>query len=198
MRLSITVLIVFLLITAAAPRPASAQEQPADVAAPALADALRDPAIAASQQPAAARPVAVTYSDAYELRRKIHVYASLTTAPLFAAQYVIGDKLYDGETSGSMRSAHTAVAAGIGALFAVNTATGAWNLWEARKDPNGRKRRLIHGISMMGADVGFLATAMLTPDDDEGGGERRALHRNVALASVGLASASYLYMLFTR
>ena len=112
-------------------------------------------------------------------------------------QYFLGDKLYDGNASDSVRSAHSAVAVGMGGLFGVNTMTGAWNLWEARKDANGRTRRLIHGISMMGADVGFLATAMTAPDDDEGEGNR-SLHRNVALASVGVATASYLYMLFTR
>jgi hypothetical protein len=55
-----------------------------------------------------------------------------------------------------MKSAHTITGVGIGALFGVNTVTGVWNMWEARKDPNGRRRRLIHGISMLGADAGFF------------------------------------------
>jgi hypothetical protein len=182
--------IVVLVVLCAVPR-ASAQAEPDPVGLPAPA------AASASQATATPRPLAVEYSEGYALRRKIHVYASLATAPLFVTQYFLGDKLYDGDASGSVKSAHSAVAAGIGALFAVNTVTGAWNLWEARKDPNGRKRRVIHGLSMMAADAGFLASAMTAPDDDEGDSSR-ALHRNVSLASVGVASASYVYMLLTR
>jgi hypothetical protein len=131
------------------------------------------------------------------MRRKIHVYASLATLPLFATQFVIGQKLFDGGSSSGMKSAHTITGVGIGALFGVNTVTGVWNMWEARKDPNGRRRRLIHGISMLGADAGFFATGMLTPDDD-GGDSNRSLHRNVALTSMAIATGSYLYMVFTR
>ena len=156
-----------------------------------------DPQAAAPQTGTTARPtVAGEYSDAYEVRRKIHVYASLATLPLFATQVVVGQKLYDGGSSG-MRDAHTALGVGIGSLFGVNTVTGVWNMWEARNDPNGRRRRLIHGLTMLGADAGFVATGMLAPDDDEGG-NRRSLHRNVALTSIAVATVSYLYILFTR
>jgi len=157
--------------------------------------AFADPVLL-SQQAGTPRTVAFEYSEAYAVRRKIHVYASLATAPLFVTQYILGDKLYDGDASDSVRSAHSAVAAGIGVLFGVNTVTGVWNLVEARKDPNGRKRRWIHGLSMLGADVGFLATSMTAPDDDEEGD--KSLHRNLAITSVSVATASYLYMLFTR
>ena len=156
--------------------------------------ALADPS--ALQQGGSPRTVAFEYSDGYALRRKIHVYASLATLPLFVTEIVLGQKLYDGEASDSVRSAHAAVAGGVGALFAVNTVTGAWNLWEARKDPNGKKRRLIHGLSMLGADVGFVATGLVAPEHDEEG--NKSLHRNVALTSIGIATGSYLYMLFTR
>jgi hypothetical protein len=163
------------------------------------AAAFADPALL-SQQAGTPRATAFEYSDAYALRRKIHVYASLATGPLFVTQYILGDKLYDGNASESVRSAHSAVAVGILGLFGVNTATGVWNLVEARKDPNGRKRRWIHGLSMLGADVGFVATGLTAPDDDEGeeGRGSRATHRNIAITSVSIATASYLYMLFTR
>ena len=49
---------------------------------------------------------------------------------------------------------------------------------------------------MLGADVGFLAASMTAPDDDEGA--EKSLHRNLAITSVSIATASYLYMLFTR
>ncbi len=156
--------------------------------------ALADPT--ALQQGGSPRTVAFEYSDGYAVRRKIHVYASLATLPLFVTEVILGSKLYDGDASDSVRSAHSAVAGGVGVLFGVNTVTGVWNMWEARKDPNGKKRRLIHGLSMLGADVGFVATGMLAPEHDEEGD--KSLHRNVALTSIGIATGSYLYMLFTR
>jgi len=164
--------------------------------APLLIDvvALADPAVL--QQGGSPRTVAFEYSDGYAVRRKIHVYASLATLPLFVTEVILGAKLYDGDASDSVRSAHSAVAGGVGVLFGVNTVTGVWNMWEARKDPNGKKRRLIHGLSMLGADLGFVATGMLAPEHDEEG--NKSLHRNVALTSIGIATGSYLYMLFTR
>jgi hypothetical protein len=52
---------------------------------------------------------------------------------------------------------------------------------------------------MMAADVGFLATGLLAPEsegsytDDTNG---RSTHRTVALTSMGIATVSYLIMLF--
>ena len=146
--------------------------------------------VAADEQ----RPVAQNYSESYKTRVKIHKYASFATAPLFVAQYLVGQELYDGGASESMRSAHSALAAGTAALFAVNTVTGVWNLWEGRHDPNGRTRRWVHGLMMLGADAGFVATAALAPDDDEGGGNR-STHRTVAITSMITAAASYVIML---
>jgi hypothetical protein len=39
---------------------------------------------------------------------------------------------------------------------------------------------------------------MMTPDDDEGDGGSRSTHRTVAITSMGVAAASYVYMLVTR
>ena len=147
---------------------------------------------------AQARPKAFEYSDAYNTRRKIHMIASFATLPLFVGQYITGNKLYDGDASSSVKSAHGVFAGGIAALFAVNTVTGVWNLMEARHDPNGRTRRLVHGLLMLGADAGFVATGLMAPDDDNGSDSGKAAHRNVAIASMGVAAASYVYMLVTR
>jgi hypothetical protein len=163
------------------------------------------PASQASQeQTATTRPKAFEYSDGYLLRNKIHKYASIAMLPLFAAEAVVGQKLYTGGESHSLRSIHTGLATGIGGLFVANAALGAWNLWEARKDPNGRKRKIVHGILMLGASAGFAATAALAPDDDgfeEGhssSGGRRSMHRNAAFASMGVAATGYVYMLLTK
>ena len=138
-------------------------------------------------------PVALEYSDAYRMRAKIHKVASLATLPLFATEAFLGQSLYDNPSSGK-KDAHLVVATGIGALFAVNTVTGVWNLIEARKDPTHRGRRLAHGLLMLASDGGFVATAALGPGDEDGGS--RGAHRAMAFTSIGLASAGYLIMLF--
>jgi hypothetical protein len=140
-------------------------------------------------------PQAFEYSDAYRLRARIHKVSSLATLPLFATEGVIGQSLYSKPTGGK-KDAHLAVATGIGALFAVNTVTGVWNLIEARKDANHRKRRLLHGLLMLGADAGFVTTAALAPETEHGtvAGSRGA-HRAAAFTSIGLATTGYLVML---
>ena len=119
----------------------------------------------------------------------------MTTIPLFVTQAILGQKLYDNPTDG-VRTAHQVVAGSIAGLFGINTVTGVWNLIEARKDPDGRKRRLTHGLLMLSADAGFLATGLLAPDDEGGG--NRGRHRAVALTSIGIATAGYVFMLLTR
>ncbi len=148
------------------------------------------------------RPRAVTYSDAYLVRRKIHMYASFATVPLFVAQTIVGQQLYNGNGSESLRGTHSGLATGIAVLFAANTVTGVWNLWEARKDPNGRTKRLVHGILMLCADAGFVATGALAPGEEEGpgipSGNGRSTHRTVAFISMGIATVGYLYMLIAK
>jgi len=153
-------------------------------------------------QKASTRPKAVSYSDAYLLRRKIHKYASFATIPLFVAEAVVGQKLYNGDGSESLRGVHSGLAAGVAVLFGANSVTGVWNLWEARKDPNGRTKRLIHGLLMLSADAGFVATGALAPGEEEDGHARntsgRSTHRTVAFVSMGVAAVGYLYMLIAR
>ena len=81
-------------------------------------------ASAGAPQSPTARPKAITYSNGYYTRRKVHVYASYATLPLFIAESVVGQELYNQTASGSLRSTHSALAAGIGVLFGVNTVTG--------------------------------------------------------------------------
>lgn len=146
-------------------------------------------------QTAAPPPVAVEYSDAYRLRARIHRISSFVTLPLFGAEALVGQSLYSNPTPGK-KDAHLALATGIGALFAVNTTTGLWNLIEGRKDANHRGRRLAHGLLMLAADTGFLATAALGPENEHGQiSSSRSTHRAVAFTSIGLASTGYLLML---
>lgn len=145
------------------------------------------------------RPKAVEFSQGYYTRLTIHRYASYATLPLFVTEYAIGRSLYNRTTeSESLRGWHTATAGGIYALFAVNTVTGAWNLWEGRAVKQGRARRYVHSALMFAAGAGFVATAMLAPDDNEGGAVdagRRRTHRTVAMVSMSTALVGDLMML---
>jgi hypothetical protein len=156
--------------------------------------------------PPSLRPMAFEYSDAYYTRLKIHKYASFATLPLFGAQLVVGQKLYNGTGSDGTRSLHKGLVAATAALFAVNATTGAWNIWEARKDPNHHTKRTVHGILMIVAEAGFVATGVLAPEHGERnsrtgmveleeGGTGRSTHRTLALVSMGVATVSYLMML---
>jgi hypothetical protein len=176
------------------------QQVAAAVAATPLDGVQATPAPGGSAPPA----VAVEYSDAYRTRAKIHKIASFTTLPLFAAEGIVGSKLYNarlnGEDTSTLKSTHLALATGIGGLFAVNSVTGVWNLVESRHDPSHRTIKWVHGLLMLGADAGFLATAATGP----GGGEHEerfqvedpSTHRALAFTSIGLATAGYLVMLF--
>lgn len=169
---------------------------------PASARALRSVLPAVTIADAEQRPVAVTHSRAFEVRSKIHKYASYATVPLFVAQYLVGQKLYDGTGGETAKSAHGALVIGMAGLFAVNSVTGVWNLWEDRHEPKGRAKRWIHGLMMLGAGAGFVATGATAPDDDDDGGgvssTNRSLHRNLAIGSMGVSAASYLFMFLTR
>lgn len=163
----------------------------------ALVPTLEDSA-AAPADTGESRPRAVEYSNGYGTRLAIHRYASYAELPLFAAEYALGQHILNGERTGDRassgtRSAHSAVAGALGVLFAVNTVTGVWNMVEARHDPAGRTRRNIHALGMLLADAGFLYTASLAEGAKESveGANR---HRNAAIASISVATASTLMM----
>jgi hypothetical protein len=139
---------------------------------------------------------AVTHSDAYLMRAKIHRLASWATLPLFAGQLALGAAIYDGD-SGWKKGAHGVVGAGIVGLFGLNTVTGVWNLFGESWNDSGRGMRLVHGLLMIAADAGFVATSMSTPSEHRGLSFEadRDTHRNLALTSIGVGTAGYLIML---
>ena len=151
------------------------------------------------------RPRPVSYGVWYNRVLAVHRWASFAEFPLFAGEYYVGVRLLsqpagggrsstrpgDGERS-SLRSTHDALAAGLGALFAVNTLTGGYTLWASRRDPAGRPRRFIHTLLMLVSDAGFLATAG-SAEDDSGPGSN-GTHRALAEGSMGVALAGTLMM----
>ena len=134
------------------------------------------------------QPALIEYSDAYFTRLTIHKWASWAMLPMFAAQYVAGEELIEGDAPGWARPVHDGGIVGVAALFGVNTVTGVWNWWDAREDPSARGWRTAHSLLMLAADAGFVATAALAEGDKD-------THRAAAFSSMGVAMMSWVMML---
>ena len=187
-RTLLTIVTTSAILAALAPGAATAQSaSEAAIGARASGSATAD-----STRP---RPKAIEYSDAYETRLQIHRIGSYAMLPLFASEYVLGDRLMRPNYATWIKPAHNIVAGGLGILFAVNTVTGVWNLVESRKDPEGRTRRLVHSALMLAADAGFAYTGLIAGDAKESP-EGRTRHKNAALVSMGLSTAGTLLMWF--
>ena len=189
-------LIALQLAAAALLVPGDAVGVPADAAGPRVAVA-RVALTSASDTTPRRRPRVVEMSDAYALRLRIHRYASYTLIPLFAAQSIAGNQLYQsgGSDPAWAKSLHGIGAGGLAALFTVNTVTGVWNLWESRGVSDRRTVRLVHSALMLASDAGFTyAGAKLGPEATRSGVKRQE-HRRVALISMGSALAGYATML---
>ncbi|MEP6990156.1 MAG: hypothetical protein ABJA80_04430 [bacterium] len=186
---------------------AHAQAAPADSAALAVSTSLAEYAPVAvtlssdaPQDTVRRRAKAVEVSDAYELRLRIHRYASYTMIPLFIVQSVAGNQLYQADNSGAQRpswasNTHSLGAAAIGALFTINTVTGLWNLWESRGNDVGRTKRLLHSGLLLASDAGFAWSGIKLASDAKHNSSSRTQHKNVAYYSMGAALVGYGIML---
>jgi hypothetical protein len=148
--------------------------------------------------PARPRRKAVEISDAYQTRLTIHQWASYATLPIFAAQAIVGEKLYNDDKTGvpharGLLRTHDAIALSLGALFAVNTVTGGLNWWESRRQAEGRAWRTAHALLMLAADGGFAATAAMGSNGRYSQADRDR-HKNWAIGSASVALASYVMM----
>jgi len=119
--------------------------------------------------------------------------------PLFAASYFSGSEILQAseesrEAASWATNIHAPAATGTAGLFGVNTITGGMNLWEGRKDPNGRTRRIVHSVLFITASAGFVYTGILAGEAEESQ-DKRLQHRNVAIASMSVATLSWLIML---
>ncbi len=131
----------------------------------------------------------VELSDWYYRRLTIHRWGSYVEFPLFAAEYLLGDKLMDRGTPvpGWVKPTHVAVAASLGGLFGLNTITGTWNLAEGWSQlGDNRKLVVAHTALMLIADAGFAGAGLIAGDARGVDGQRR--HRAVAVASMGTAA----------
>lgn len=142
------------------------------------------------------RRKAVRYSDGYAKRVTVHRALSWAMLPLFAASYLSGDQLLTkGDDAPDWAEAiHPYAAGGTAVLFGANAVTGTWNLWEGRSDPNGRTRRIVHGVLFLAASGGFAYAGSLGDEAEDDGAIRRR-HRQVAIGSMSLSTASWVLML---
>lgn len=156
--------------------------------------------------PVVSRPRAIEYSDMYYTRLTIHRWGSYAMLPLLAAEYSLGQNLMqDASPPTWMKPAHGVAAGGIAVLFGINTITGVWNLWDARQDPSGRTRRIVHSVLMIASDAGFAVTGALAPEGDHDGFvdyggllHRQRLHRGFAIGSIALATVGGTMMWFWK
>lgn len=137
----------------------------------------------------------VDLSDAYYQRLTIHRWASYAELPLFAAEYLVGDKLMARGTpvAGWVKPTHVGLAATISGLFAVNTITGGWNLIEGWSQFGDRRSLIVtHTALMLLADGGFAGASLIAGNGQGLDVQRR--HRAVAVASMGAATVSTVMM----
>jgi hypothetical protein len=141
---------------------------------------------------------AVQYSDQYYTRLQIHRVGSWLELPVFGTEYWLGQKLInDSPLAGWVKPTHTTVAAVLGGLFVVNTATGLANLIEAGRSTDDRALVWTHSALMLAADAGFIATAAVAGQAHHSvSGQNR--HKNVAVASIGVATVGTLLMWVKR
>jgi hypothetical protein len=146
---------------------------------------------------------AVQLSDGYYTRLDIHRYAGYATLPLFLLEYLAGQKLLE-EGSGAplwAEKVHKPAAYAVAGIFTLNTVTGLWNLAEAGKVKQGKKRRTWHSVLMLAADAGFIysiakapTTAKIDARIESGKRGGWTPHKASAIASMGVATISYLMM----
>lgn len=146
------------------------------------------------------RGPSIEYSSFYNTRLTVHRYLSFAMLPLFAGSFVTGDQIIrKGDTAPEWaRDWHAPFAAATAVVFTLNTVTGLWNLWDSRKDPAGRTRRMVHGLLFMVANAGFTYAGTTLAEQAVEEPSKRNRHRTVALSSMGVSVASWGLMLLTK
>ena len=139
---------------------------------------------------------AIEVSEWYSRRLTIHRYVAYATVPVFALQYAAGSQLYQKSAAAPdwAKTTHRVGATTLADMFTINTVTGAWNWWDSRSASQGRVLRTMHALTMIGADAAFTYAGVKLSEQAENSANKRALHRKVALTSMGVTIASGLLM----
>lgn len=142
----------------------------------------------------------VEVSEWYERRLRIHRYGAYTMIPLFVAQAIAGNQLYqDPKTAPDWaKTTHRVGATGLATVFTLNTVTGLWNLWDSRSVEQGRTRRTVHALMMLASDAGFTYAGVKLSEEAETSLQKREQHRNLAYGSMATALSGAALMTFWR
>jgi len=189
---------VFAQTAMAVAMPPATNAPAARVAVPAAVVAQAAPAWSAPDS-SPPRPKPVELSAWYGRRLAIHRAVAYGTLPVFALQWIAGNRLYADSRTGApsptwAKTTHRVGATTLAAGFTINTVTGAWNWWDTRAVPDGRVRRTLHALSMLTADAAFTYAGAKLSDEAEQSADKRRLHRTIALSAMGLTTASALAM----
>ncbi|MGE3614499.1 MAG: hypothetical protein AB7L66_01400 [Gemmatimonadales bacterium] len=143
------------------------------------------------------RAQAIEYSETYATRVTVHRVLSYAMIPLFIGAGYTGFQLRNKGVNAPQwtRDLHGPIAAGTAIVFGMNTLTGVWNLWEGRKDPEGRGKRLLHSAMFLAAGAGFTYV-IAAGDNIYTSGKGNHWHRDVALASMSVSLVSWSIMIF--
>ena len=146
--------------------------------------------------PTRQRVKAIEVGDWYARRLTLHRRLSYATIPLFAFQWTAGQQIWEkGRNAPAWaRTGHRVGATSLATVFTVNTVTGLWNLWDSRSVSAGRWRRYGHAASMLTASAGFTWAGVVLSEQAERSSAKRALHRKVALTSMGITVTSGVLM----
>lgn len=142
------------------------------------------------------RPKAIMLSDWYYRRLEIHRWGSYVVFPLFAAQYVAGNRIFPDPTNAPTwaKTGHRVGATLLAAVFTSNTVTGVWNLWDIRGVSDRRTLRYVHAFSMLTADAAFTYAGSVLATQAQNSLQKRREHRTVTLSAMGLTAGSALMM----
>ncbi len=137
------------------------------------------------------RHKAVEVSDWYQTRLEIHRVGSFLVYPLFVAQAVAGNQIFQesNEAPDWAKFTHRAGATALAGVFTVNTVTGLWNLWDSRSVEKGRTKRTLHALLMLASDAGFTYAGARLADQAENSEEKRREHRTWAYGSMAATLA---------
>ena len=146
--------------------------------------------------PPQGRPKAIEVSDWYARRFLVHRVTSYAMIPTFAFQWAAGMQIWEkgAQAPSWARTGHRVGATLVATEFTLNVITGAWNLWDSRSVKEGRARRYLHAASMTLAGAGFTWAGAKLSEEAENDRDKRALHRTVALSSMGLTVVSGVLM----
>jgi hypothetical protein len=138
----------------------------------------------------------VEIGEWYARRLTIHRYAAYSSIPVFAFQYVAGERLYKHSSQAPewAKTGHRIGATTLAGIFTINTVTGAWNWWDSRSARKGRVLRTIHALSLLGADAAFTYAGAKLSNEAENSLQKRRLHRTVALSAIGVTAISGIGM----